>query len=140
MLSCCQRRASAAPVSGSRISIHRSLAPRLRTLAAILVPSQAERTETGPVVSDASVESDHPVDDFARIALEQNAAAQRQILEGQNTLADTLKTIREAIGVDTIVGPNNMDAYIKAATQVSAAMDVGPATEASARVDVGRVT
>ncbi len=43
---------------------------------------QTERTKTGPVVSDASVESDHPIDDFARIALEQNAAAQLEELGG----------------------------------------------------------
>ena len=43
---------------------------------------QTERTKTSPVVRDTSTESDVPVDDFARIALENNAAAQLEELGG----------------------------------------------------------
>ena len=45
---------------------------------------QTERTKTSPFGSDASGKPDHAVDDFARIALEQNAAAQLEELGGSN--------------------------------------------------------
>ena len=51
--------------------------------------------------------------------IEANMKGQAQIVESLNTQAETLKTLREAMGVDTIVGPGNTEAYIKQADIVT---------------------
>lgn len=51
--------------------------------------------------------------------LEANINGQAQIYETLNTQADTLKKLREAMGVDTIVGDNNMEAYIQQAETIT---------------------
>jgi len=50
-----------------------------------------------------------------RIQMEQNASVNKAILD----MANTLKVIREAMGVDTIVGPHNQAAYINQATELN---------------------
>ena len=50
-----------------------------------------------------------------KLQMEQNAA----ILEGMNKQANTLKTLREAMGVDAIVGPHNQEAYINQAVAIT---------------------
>jgi len=42
---------------------------------------------------------------------EQNAKTNQAIVDALNTQANTLKTIKEAIGVDTVIGPTNTEAY-----------------------------
>jgi hypothetical protein len=43
--------------------------------------------------------------------LEASAKGQAQVFETLNTQADTLKKLKDAMGIDTIVGPSNMEAY-----------------------------
>jgi hypothetical protein len=43
--------------------------------------------------------------------IDANQAGQMQVFEILNTQADTLGKIKDAMGVDTIVGPSNMEAY-----------------------------
>lgn len=57
------------------------------------------------------------------LAIQQQQAQQQQaIIDNQKTLAETLKTIKDAIGVDTIVGPGNAAAYSLAVQQVNEAL------------------
>lgn len=51
--------------------------------------------------------------------LESNIKGQAQVFETLNTQADTLKKLREAMGVDTIVGPGNTEAYIQQAETIA---------------------
>jgi len=51
--------------------------------------------------------------------MEQNTA----LLEEQKLIAETLKTTREAMGVDAITGPDSTSAYIKQATQLDSVSD-----------------
>ena len=43
--------------------------------------------------------------------LEASIKGQAQVFDTLNTQADTLKTLRDAMGVDTIIGDSNMEAY-----------------------------
>jgi hypothetical protein len=45
------------------------------------------------------------------------------VLEAFNLMANTLKTLREAMGVDAIVGPHNQEAYIRQANEITEAQD-----------------
>lgn len=54
--------------------------------------------------------------------MQQQQAAQAQLVELVSTQADTLKTIREAIGVDSIVGPANTAAYVAQAENLNGAV------------------
>lgn len=53
---------------------------------------------------------------------------QRQVfndaINNLNTQADTLNKLRDAMGVDTVVGPNNMQAYARQADEVITAQDL----------------
>lgn len=49
---------------------------------------------------------------------QQQLDQQKAILEGFKTQAETLKTLREAMGVDAIVGPGNQQAYINQANEI----------------------
>ncbi len=61
------------------------------------------------------------------LAIQQQQMAQQQaqadqitqMLEDRKTMADTLKVIKDAIGADAILGPNNMGAYIGQAQQLN---------------------
>lgn len=46
---------------------------------------------------------------------QQQAADMKSAVDNLNTQANTLKTLREAIGADTVVGPDNMAAYARQA-------------------------
>lgn len=52
-------------------------------------------------------------------AQNQQNETNKLIVESLNTQAETLKTLREAVGVDTIVGPSNTKAYINQAEIVT---------------------
>jgi len=50
---------------------------------------------------------------------QQQMAQNAAIIDAFQKQAETLKTLREAIGADTIVGPTNMEAYINQADQIT---------------------
>jgi len=54
---------------------------------------------------------------------QQQAAAQAAILDAIQTQAETLKILREAMGVDAITGPGNTNAYIEQAELVNEAQE-----------------
>jgi hypothetical protein len=43
--------------------------------------------------------------------LEASVKGQAQVFDTLNTQADTLKTLRDAMGIDAIIGDSNMEAY-----------------------------
>jgi hypothetical protein len=51
--------------------------------------------------------------------IEANIKGQAQVFETLNTQAQTLKTLREAMGVDTIVGASNTESYIQQAETIT---------------------
>jgi hypothetical protein len=53
----------------------------------------------------------------------QASEQQMAVLEAFNLMANTLKTLREAMGVDAIVGPGNQEAYIRQANEITEAQD-----------------
>lgn len=55
--------------------------------------------------------------------LEANLKGQAQVFETLNTQANTLKTLKDAMGVDAIVGDNNMEAYIQQAETITEQQD-----------------
>lgn len=64
--------------------------------------------------------------------MEQNKA----ILDGMKTQAETLKVLREAMGVDGIVGPHNTEAYIRQAGEITETQDqAGFPSEGELRLD-----
>ena len=54
-----------------------------------------------------------------KMQMEQQAA----ILDGMKSQAETLKTLKDAMGVDTIVGPHNQEAYINQAVAITEAQE-----------------
>lgn len=50
--------------------------------------------------------------------LEASVKGQAQVFESLNTQADTLKKLKDAMGVDSIVGPGNTEAYIQQAETI----------------------
>ncbi len=56
-------------------------------------------------------------------AQQQQMAQQQAIFDNINTQANTLKTLREAMGVDAIVGPHNTEAYVNQAVGVTEAQE-----------------
>ena len=54
---------------------------------------------------------------------EQQMESQKQIIELLNTQAQTLKTLREAQGVDTFTGPHTQEAFIQQAEMVTEGQD-----------------
>jgi hypothetical protein len=55
--------------------------------------------------------------------IEASVKGQAQVFESLNTQANTLKTLREAMGVDTIVGPHATEAYIQQAETITEQQD-----------------
>lgn len=55
---------------------------------------------------------------------QQQMAEQKQLFEQLKSQAETLKVIREAMGVDSIVGPGNTEAYVEQAQQVQGAQEL----------------
>lgn len=51
--------------------------------------------------------------------IEAQVKGQAQIFETLNTQADTLNKLREAMGVDAVVGPSNTEAYINQAEAIT---------------------
>lgn len=67
---------------------------------------------------------------------QQQMEQQAQIIELLNTQANTLKTLREAQGVDVIVGPHTQEAYIQQAELVTENQDaISPTHETQAVTD-----
>lgn len=60
---------------------------------------------------------------------QQQAAQQQQVIDAVMAQAEILKTIREAMGVESIVGPSNTGAYIEQAQNVEDAVSLTPAPE-----------
>jgi hypothetical protein len=54
---------------------------------------------------------------------EQASAQQMDVLEAFNLMADTLGKLKDAMGVDAIVGPNNQQAYIQQAGEITEAQE-----------------
>lgn len=57
---------------------------------------------------------------------EQQLAQQKQLIESVSAQANILKTLRDAMGVDTFVGPNVNEAFIKQAQNVNQAVGGDP--------------
>jgi hypothetical protein len=81
--------------------------------------------------------------DQANLQLQANSQASEQqmaVLEAFNLMANTLKTLREAMGVDAIVGPHNQQAYIQQAAEITEAQDDAgfPDVDQLANRDIGQ--
>lgn len=63
------------------------------------------------------------LDKFLKLQ-DQHIEQQKAIIETQNTLANTLKTIKDAMGIETIVGDVNVGAYKKAADLVNESLNM----------------
>lgn len=63
------------------------------------------------------------LDKFLKLQ-DQHIEQQKAIIDTQNTLANTLKTIKDAMGIDQIVGDTNIGAYKKAADLVNQSLDM----------------
>jgi len=77
-------------------------------------------------LAQAKIESDQQkfaLDKFLKLQ-DQHIEQQKAIIETQNTLAMTLKTIKDAMGIDQIVGDSNVTAYKKAADLVNQSLDM----------------
>jgi hypothetical protein len=85
------------------------------------------------LVMDAQKANDEAALKFQQAMLDQQKAAneqQKQIVEALNTQAQTLKVLREAMGIDAIVGPHNTEAYIQQSEIITDQQDaINPTTE-----------
>jgi len=69
----------------------------------------------------AKVKEDQGNTDFAQFMAQQKMQMEQQaaILDGMKSQAETLKTLKDAMGVDTIVGPATQEAYINQAEMIT---------------------
>jgi len=74
------------------------------------------REDRADVVANAEINQNQQKIDMDRMfkMFERQLEQQKAIIETQNTLAATLKTIKDATGIDKIIGSGNAEAYSKA--------------------------
>jgi hypothetical protein len=97
-------------------------ADKVRVDAEIAQSSEARAN----ALADAKIQNDQQkfmLDRFLQLE-DQRIEQQKAIIETQNTLAMTLKTIKDAMGIDQIVGDSNVTAYKKAADLVNQSLDM----------------
>ena len=96
------------------------------------VQLQSQQTEDKTDLEIAKVKETQSQNDFTQLMAQQKMQMEQQaaLLENMKTQADTLKVLRESMGVDTIIGPHNQEAYINQAVEItesqeSAGFDTG---------------
>lgn len=102
---------------------------REREEAQISIQERQAKLDLGQQTEDRkSDELDHTIekDDFNQDlqAQQQLMAQNKQIVDELQSQAQTLKLIREAMGIESIVGPGNTEAYIEQAQQVQDAQEL----------------
>jgi hypothetical protein len=102
-----------------------------------LLEAQKIQLQEQKMVIDAQQSAEKQELEEAKVALQQQNQAMQMLMQQQNdiinqlqTQAQTLKTLREAQGVDVIVGPHTQSAYIQQAELVNEAQDgISPTPE-----------
>ena len=86
---------------------------------------EIEARETGGLISAQQKEQEFELkieerqQDLILAMQEQNRKDNETLVNALNTQADTLNKLREAMGVETIVGPHNQEAYINQAVAIT---------------------
>lgn len=80
--------------------------------------AQKQELEFAEKIAKLDRETQKQEFDQTMAIMEQQRQAQNDAIENLNKQAQTLKTLRESMGVDTIVGPSNQAAYIQQADEV----------------------
>ncbi len=107
--------------------------------AKAMLEAEKLRQSDMKLVLDAQKANDAAALAFQQAVIDQNQAVvdqQTAIVDALNTQASTLKTIREAMGLDAIVGPHATEAFIQQAEIVTETQDnISPTLETDGVTD-----
>lgn len=86
---------------------------------------QAENAQLQQVINMQQMQMQEQAQQFDQMmkAQQQQLAEQSAVFENIKTQAETLNTIRSAMGVDSMIGPGNTEAYINQAEELNESID-----------------